>query len=73
MAERGYGDEAIRWDLAGRGVESEDLEAGLASLEPERERALAVAARLGGGPKAARTLAAKGFSAESIEAAVGLE
>ena len=73
MAERGYGDEAIRWDLAGRGVGSEDLEAGLAALEPEQERALAVAARLGGGPKAARTLAAKGFSAESIEAAVGLE
>ena len=73
MAKRGYGDEAIRWDLVGRGVGSDDVEAGLASLEPEHERAAVVAARLGGGPKAARTLAGKGFSAESIEAAVGLE
>ena len=73
MAGRGYGDEAIRWDLAGRGVASEDIETGLAALEPEQERALAVTARLGDMPKAARTLAAKGFSAESIEAAVGLE
>jgi SOS response regulatory protein OraA/RecX len=73
MAGRGYGDEAIRWDLTGRGVGSEDVEAGLACLEPEHARAVALATRLGGGSKAARTLAAKGFSAESIEAAVGVE
>ena len=37
------------------------------------ELLIRLAERLGGGPKAARALAAKGFSADSIEAAVALE
>jgi regulatory protein len=71
MAGRGYGDEAVRWDLEQRGVDSSLVEAALAALEPESSRAATIGARLGGGPKAARTLAAKGFSSDSIEAAVG--
>jgi regulatory protein len=71
LAERGRGDEAIRWDLEQRGLHREHVEAALAELEPEHERAAALAERLGGGPKSARALAAKGFSEDSIESAVG--
>ena len=73
LAERGYGDEAIRWDLEHRGLTAEPVEEALARLEPEPARARGVAERLGGGPGAARALAGKGFSADSIEAAVGFE
>jgi regulatory protein len=73
LAERGYGDEGIRWDLEGRGLARELVEAAVAELEPESARAHAVAARLGGGSRAARALAAKGFSTDSIEATVTLE
>ncbi len=71
MAARGYGDEAIRWDLEQRGLDPSAVEAALHELEPESGRAAALAARLGPGPKAARTLAAKGFSTEVIEEALG--
>src|SRR5262249_34994480 len=71
LAERGDGDEAVRWDLDRRGAGRENVDAAVASLEPELERASAVSGRLGGGPRAARVLAAKGFSTESIEAVVG--
>jgi len=73
LAERGYGDEAIRWDLERRGLDPEHIEGALAAIEPESARAHAIAARLGGGPRAARTLTAKGFSVDSIERAVELE
>jgi SOS response regulatory protein OraA/RecX len=73
LAERGRGDDAIRWDLEERGLLREHVDAALADLDPEQHRAAALAGRLGGGPKAARALAAKGFSADSIEAAVDVE
>jgi SOS response regulatory protein OraA/RecX len=73
LAGRGRGDEAIRWDLEQRGLARDHVDAALAELVPEHERAGGLAERLGGGPKAARALAAKGFSADSIEAAVTLE
>jgi SOS response regulatory protein OraA/RecX len=73
LAERGRGDDAIRWDLEQRGVARDDVEAALAGLVPERERAAAVADRLGGGAKTARALAAKGFSLDAIESAVDVE
>jgi SOS response regulatory protein OraA/RecX len=72
MAGRGYGDEAIRWDLEQRGLGAGAVELALHELEPESRRATALAARLGPGPKAARTLAARGFSAEAIEVVVGV-
>jgi SOS response regulatory protein OraA/RecX len=73
LAGRGRGDDAIRWDLEQRGVARENVESAVAGLPPEHERAAALAARLGGGPKAARALAAKGFSEDSIESAVDVE
>lgn len=67
LAGRGYGDEWIRADLQVQGVAPEAAEPALAALEPERERALREAAKLGGGLRAARTLARRGFSEESLE------
>jgi regulatory protein len=71
LAARGHGDEAIRHDLTGRGVDGETATAVLAALEPERQRAAAVAARLGRSAKTAAVLARRGFDADAIEAAVG--
>ncbi len=71
LAARGHGDEAIRHDLTGRGIEGEIAAAALAALEPERQRASAVAARLGRSARTAALLARRGFDADSIEAAVG--
>jgi SOS response regulatory protein OraA/RecX len=65
------GDEAIRHDLEGSGVGAEALAAALAELEPERQRAQALAERLGRTAKTASQLARKGFSEDSIESAVG--
>ena len=71
LAARGLGDEAIRHDLEGSGVGAEALAAALAGIEPERERAVALAARLGRTAKTAAQLARKGFSEDAIESAVG--
>ncbi len=70
LAERGYGDLWIRADLEAQGVEGEAAEAALAALEPEAERAAHGAERLGGGVKAVRTLARRGFSDDSLESLV---
>jgi SOS response regulatory protein OraA/RecX len=71
LAERGWGDAAILTDLEGQGVSAELVAGALAGLEPEPERARALAARRGGGSKAARWLAGRGFDESSIEDAVG--
>ena len=68
LAARGVGDAAIRFDLEQQGVGAELAETAIAGLEPESERARAQAAALGGGRKAARALARKGFAEESFEA-----
>jgi SOS response regulatory protein OraA/RecX len=67
LAGRGYGDAAIRSDLEQRGVEGGAVEAALGSLEPERERAVREAERLGGGVRAARALARRGFDLEALD------
>ena len=67
LAERGYGDEWIRADLEAQGVSAETAAASLAGLEPEDERAMRVAARTGDGVRAARLLARRGFSDETLE------
>jgi regulatory protein len=59
LARRGRGDAAIRWDLERRGVPPEAVEAALAELEPERERA----ARL---DLPAAALARRGFSEDVV-------
>jgi regulatory protein len=73
LAARGHGDLAIRHDLEEAGVGAEQVAAALAGLEPESERARAVAARLGRTAKTAAQLARKGFSEEAVEAAIGPE
>jgi SOS response regulatory protein OraA/RecX len=70
LAQRGRGDAAIRYELDRQGVAAEQIEAALSELEPERERAMRVIGRRGGGPKTARLLARNGFDEEAIEAAL---
>jgi regulatory protein len=69
LAERGYGDEAVRFELERDGVPTEQVDAAVASLAAERERALAVLRGSRSALTGIRKLAAKGFSAYSIEAA----
>jgi regulatory protein len=67
LAARGYGDEWIRADLEGQGVAADAVESALEQLELEAARARNEADRLGGGLRAARALARRGFSEESLE------
>jgi SOS response regulatory protein OraA/RecX len=71
MAGRGYGDAAIRDDLERRGVDGDVAEDALESLEPEERRARRLAAARGVGPRTARFLTGRGFSADAVEAACG--
>jgi regulatory protein len=66
LAERGYGDAAIRGALAGEGIEGNELHEALAALEPETDRALRFYESRGGGPKALRWLATRGFDAAAL-------
>jgi len=68
LADRGYGDAAIRWDLERRGIAPEAVADAVDSLPPEAERARAVAARRGGGAATARLLARRGFGDDAVEA-----
>lgn len=71
LARRGFGDAAIRHDLARQGVTSGLAEAALLELEPEAGRARRLVERRGVGPRTARYLAAKGFGEDALEAALG--
>ena len=71
LAGRGYGDAAVRFALEGEGLAPELVAAALAGLEPEAVRARTLLARRGGGPAAARWLAARGFDATTLEDVVG--
>jgi regulatory protein len=71
LAERGYGDAAIRHDLRRQGIAPEDVQAALEGLEAEAERARRLVERRGQGPSTARYLASKGFGEEALEAAAG--
>ena len=70
LAERGWGDAGIRAELEAQGATGEAVEAALATLEPERDRALALVARFGASARTARRLAAKGFGEDALEAAL---
>jgi regulatory protein len=70
LGERGYGDAGIRFDLERRGLTEEVIEAALSLLDPEAVRARALLERRGAASATGRRLAAKGFSAEAIEAAL---
>jgi SOS response regulatory protein OraA/RecX len=70
LAERGWGDAAIRVDLERHGLVGEPVREAIGALEPERERARVHASRRGGGPRAARWLASRGFDADVLEGLV---
>lgn len=71
LAGRGYGDAAIRSDLAQRRVADEVVDTALAALEAEPARARRVVKARGASAKTASYLGRRGFSAEAIETAVG--
>jgi SOS response regulatory protein OraA/RecX len=71
LAERGYGDAAIRLDLERQGVGSDAREEALAAIEPELERARVLVRRRGEGPRTARYLAARGFGEDTVADALG--
>lgn len=67
LAGRGAGDAMIRRELRREGIDHAAVEQAIAQLEPEDERAARVFERRGGGPKALRYLAGRGFAAETLE------
>jgi regulatory protein len=71
MADRGYGDAAIRDDLERRGVPAELVETALQALEAEEARARRLVGRRGTGARTASYLARRGFGPEAVEAAAG--
>jgi SOS response regulatory protein OraA/RecX len=71
LAERGHGDEAIRWRLQRDGVADETVAKAVAALPPERQRARLVVAARGAGPQTARELARRGFGEDAVEEALG--
>ena len=70
LAKRGSGDALIREELLAAGVPEGDVVEAIGALEPERERALSVAATRGESPATARWLARRGFGQDAIEAAL---
>jgi regulatory protein len=73
LAERGYGDEAIRLDLERKGIVRELIEDALSELADEVERVNLVVARRGASTQTARYLAGRGFAADTVESAVAAE
>jgi len=71
LAERGYGDAAIRFDLERQGLAGELVDGAVAALVPERDRARRLVERRGADTKTARWLAGRGFDAASVEDAIG--
>jgi SOS response regulatory protein OraA/RecX len=70
LADRGYGDAWIRWDLERQGIAPDIVEESVAALEPEATRAARVSGQCGSGDRAARRLARRGFGEDAIEAAL---
>jgi regulatory protein len=68
LAGRGAGDALIRHDLRRQGVDHAAVEQAIARLEPEEQRAARVFQERGGGAKALRYLAGRGFAAGTLEA-----
>jgi regulatory protein len=73
LANRGYGDEWIRHDLAEHGVAAEAIAEAIGALVPEAARAAALVERLGRTSKTGAQLARKGFGEDALEAALGID
>jgi SOS response regulatory protein OraA/RecX len=71
LAERGWGDEAIRRRLHVESFDAPVVAAAVAGLEPESDRSRDVIEQRGTGPRTARYLAGRGFGEEVVEAALG--
>ena len=71
LAERGYGDAAIGFDLERQGVGAADSALALAGLDPERARAERLIEGRGRDARTARWLAARGFDAGVVEDVLG--
>ncbi|HZT85025.1 MAG TPA: RecX family transcriptional regulator [Gaiellaceae bacterium] len=69
LARRGYGDAAIRSDLARRLIPAEAASAAIAALEPELDRARRELAGKTVTPALLRRLAARGFSRDTLDEA----
>lgn len=67
LAERGASDALIQRDLRRQGVGHATVEHAIAQLDSEDERAARVFERRGGGAKALRYLAGRGFAPETLE------
>jgi regulatory protein len=70
LAERGYGDAAIRFALEGEQLAPELVAEAVAALEPERERVKTLLSDPSD-RKTLRRLAARGFAAETLEDVAG--
>ena len=70
LAARLHGDVAIRVDLRRRGISEVDVDAALEGIDPELDRADALARRSSGAEQLARALHRKGYSDDTIEAAL---
>ena len=70
LAGRGFGDEAVRFELEKEGLAADEIAAALLALSPERERAIEFLGRARTPLLGIRRLAAKGFSADAIESAL---
>jgi regulatory protein len=73
LARRGSSDALIRHDLRRQGIEHATVEHAIAQLEPEDERASRLYTERGGGAKALRFLAGRGFAVETLERLNALE
>jgi regulatory protein len=67
LAAKNGSDSLIRNDLRRHGIDREEIAEILDGLEGEAERAARIFERRGGGDRALRYLAAKGFSRESLQ------
>jgi regulatory protein len=70
LAGRGYGDEAIRYDLRQRGVPEEAVADAWGALEPEHARARRIVEQRGTGDRTAAFLARRGFEPDHVELAL---
>lgn len=68
LAARGYGDAAIRADLARRRVPEDLVTEALETLEPERERLQRIVEHETPSPRLLRRLSSRGFSHATLEA-----
>jgi SOS response regulatory protein OraA/RecX len=71
LAGRGFGDEAVRRLLETDGSPADAIEAAVAALDPETERAERLALKLGRTARVSAQLQRKGFSFDALEAVFG--